>query len=98
MAIAIYCSLVARNFRHGVTIAVNHDGDSDSTGAITGNILGTLYGVKKIPAAWIERLELREVISEIAQDLYEFREWGIEMFGSATPEMFAKIRRKYPPN
>jgi len=97
LAIAIYCSLVAKNFRHGVTIAVNHDGDSDSTGAITGNILGTLYGVKKIPAAWIERLELREVISEIAQDLYEFREWGIGMFGSATPEMFAKIRRKYPP-
>jgi hypothetical protein len=54
--------------------------------------------VKKIPAAWIERLELREVISEIAHDLYEFREWGIGMFGSATPEMFAKIRRKYPPN
>ena len=98
MAIAIYCSLVAQNFRHGVTIAVNHDGDSDSTGAITGNILGTLYGVKKIPAEWIERLELREVISEIAHDLYEFREWGIEMYGSATPEMYEKIRRKYPPN
>jgi len=57
-----------------------------------------LYGVKKIPAEWIERLELREVISEIAHDLYEFREWGIEMFGSATPEMYEKIRRKYPPN
>ena len=26
----------ARNFRHGVELAVNHPGDSDSTGAITG--------------------------------------------------------------
>ena len=98
LAIAIYCSLVAKNFRHGVTIAVNHNGDSDSTGAITGNILGTLYGVNKIPAEWLKQIELREVIIEIADDLYEFREWGVEMYGGATPEMYEKIRRKYPPN
>ena len=37
LAIAIYCALVAKDFRHGVMLAVNHDGDSDSTGAIAGN-------------------------------------------------------------
>jgi ADP-ribosylglycohydrolase len=37
LAISIYCALVARDFRHGVILAVNHDGDSDSTGSITGN-------------------------------------------------------------
>jgi ADP-ribosylglycohydrolase len=49
--------------------AVNHDGDSDSTGAITGNILGAYLGVGAIPGEWLERLELREVITELADDL-----------------------------
>jgi ADP-ribosylglycohydrolase len=53
LAISIYCALVARDFRHGVILAVNHDGDSDSTGAITGNLFGAMHGVKVIPAEWI---------------------------------------------
>jgi ADP-ribosylglycohydrolase len=70
LAISVYCALAAESFEHGVLLAVNHDGDSDSTGAITGNLLGVRDGVKAIPAAWLEPLELREVISEIADDLY----------------------------
>jgi hypothetical protein len=38
------CTLIARNFKDGVILAVNHDGDSDSTGSITGNLLGTAIG------------------------------------------------------
>jgi ADP-ribosylglycohydrolase len=70
LAIAVYCALVAESFEHGVILAVNHDGDSDSTGAIAGNLLGTRDGVRAIPAAWLEPLELREVITEMANDLY----------------------------
>ena len=77
LAISVYCALVARNFRHGVELAVNHDGDSDSTGAITGNLLGALYGVKRIPAAWLAPLELREVITAVAEDLCHFPDWDI---------------------
>lgn len=77
LAIAIYCALVARDFRHGVMLAVNHDGDSDSTGSIVGNLLGTLHGVKAIPDEWLEPLELRDVITELAQDLYAFKDWHI---------------------
>lgn len=54
LAISIYCALVARNFRHGVGLAVNHDGDSDSTGSIVDNLLGVMHGVKSIPAEWLE--------------------------------------------
>ena len=56
---------------------MNHDGDSDSTGAITGNLLGALYGVKRIPAAWLAPLELREVITALAEDLCHFPDWDI---------------------
>lgn len=81
LAISIYCSLVAQDFRHGVLMAVNHDGDSDSTGAITGNLLGATLGVKSMPEEWLAPLELRAVISEFAEDLYAFKDWDIGEYG-----------------
>lgn len=51
-------------------MSVNHKGDSDSTGAVTGNILGAYLGLKAIPEKYIEHLELKDVILEIAKDLY----------------------------
>ncbi|KJK21307.1 ADP-ribosylglycohydrolase [Burkholderiaceae bacterium 16] len=79
LAISIYCALVARDFRHGVILAVNHDGDSDSTGAITGNLLGALWGEEAIPHEWLAPLELREVIAELADDLSDFPTWDVGM-------------------
>jgi ADP-ribosyl-[dinitrogen reductase] hydrolase len=69
LAISIYCSLVADDLVSGVRLAVNHSGDSDSTGSITGNILGTAHGPSAIPEHWLEKLELRDEIAEIARDL-----------------------------
>jgi ADP-ribosylglycohydrolase len=68
LAIAIYCALVADDFEHGVRLAVNHSGDSDSTGAIAGNILGVLLGVDAIPRRWLDELELRDEIEQVASD------------------------------
>lgn len=43
LAIAVYCSLrYSNDFSKGIIAAVNHGGDSDSTGSMTGNILGGL--------------------------------------------------------
>lgn len=69
LAISVYCALVAEDFRHGVLLAVNHSGDSDSTGSITGQILGTQRGIEAIPPDWIEGLEEREVVERVANDL-----------------------------
>jgi len=72
LAISLYCALVARNnFKKGVLLSVNHSGDSDSTGSITGNIIGALYGIDIIPEHWLSDLELKELIDEIAGDLFE---------------------------
>jgi ADP-ribosylglycohydrolase len=95
LAISIYCALVARNFKHGVILAVNHDGDSDSTGSITGNLLGVMHGVRAIPAEWLEPLELREVITSLAEDLYAFKDWDIGEY-SENVEMNQRIWQKYP--
>lgn len=72
LAIAIYCAMAAKgDFKRGVCLAVNHSGDSDSTGAITGNILGTLQGKGVIPVEWLEKLELRGVIEGLAEFVCE---------------------------
>lgn len=95
LAISLYCALVAPDFKQGVILAVNHDGDSDSTGAIAGNLLGVMHGVKAIPGEWLEPLELREVISEIAEDFYAFKDWDIGEY-SGNKELNERIWRKYP--
>ncbi len=59
LAISIYCALVAKDFEQGIIHAVNHDGDSGSTGAIVGNLLGTMHGVSAIPAKWVKSLVQR---------------------------------------
>lgn len=70
LAVAIYCALkYEQDFAAAVTAAVNHNGDSDSTGAITGNILGAYLGLSAIPKAYLENLELLDVILEIGEDL-----------------------------
>lgn len=70
IAIAVYCSLVHKNdFRKAVCLAVNHDGDSDSTGAVTGNMLGAYLGIEGIPAEWREHVELKDEIITLADDL-----------------------------
>lgn len=71
LAIAIYCSLkYPTNIEKALIAAVNHGGDSDSTGAVTGNILGASLGVNGIPQKFIDNLELSDVILEVADDLY----------------------------
>lgn len=79
-AIAVFCTL-----RHiddpkdAITAAVNHGGDSDSTGAVTGNIIGTIYGYKALKEQRIfcpngreleETLELSNIILALSDDLY----------------------------
>ena len=70
LGISLYCALKYQNdFSAGIIAAVNHKGDSDSTGAVTGNILGALLGYNAIDDQWKEDLELSDVILEIADDL-----------------------------
>lgn len=66
LAIALYCALKEANFRKSLIMSVNHDGDSDSTGAICGNILGARYGLNVIPQEWKDNLELSSFITDMA--------------------------------
>lgn len=47
----------------------NKSQQSDSTGAITGNILGPYLGRSNIPEIWLNKVELNQEISQLADDL-----------------------------
>lgn len=71
LAIALFCCLLFQdNFEKGVLAAINHSGDSDSTGSITGNILGLINGVNKIPEAWITNLRNHQLVEKMSKELY----------------------------
>ena len=71
LAIAIYSAAKhSDSFEDAIVSSVNHSGDSDSTGAICGNIMGMLLGRNAIPEHYTKDLELLDIIEEIATDLF----------------------------
>ena len=86
LAIAVYCSLkFPRDFQSAVIAAVNHSGDSDSTGCITGAILGASLGVDEIPLPWVNNIEDYDRIKKIALDLYRVARTGAELSADEYP-------------
>lgn len=70
-AIALYsCLKYSDSFEDAVVCAVNHDGDSDSTGAIAGNIMGALLGYQNTPDYYKNNVELNNIILEISDDIF----------------------------
>jgi ADP-ribosylglycohydrolase len=94
LAMGIYCALSARDFEDGIILAVNHSGDSDSTGSITGNLLGAAGGVQAIPDRWLAVLELRSTIEALADDLAAFPEWRLGSASDAEERAF--YANRYP--
>lgn len=94
LAMGLYCALCAENFEDGIILAVNHSGDSDSTGAITGNLLGAAAGVEAIPDRWLATLELRPTIEALADDLAAFPEWSLRRPSDAEERAF--YLNRYP--
>ena len=70
LAIAIYCALRYQNdFSSCIIAAANHNGDSDSTAAVAGNILGAWVGFSALDEKWKTDLELFDLLLELADDL-----------------------------
>ena len=72
LAISLYCILRhSADWAAGVLCAVNRTGDSDSVGAITGALLGTLLGVNAIPAEWLRQVENARLLDKLASEVIE---------------------------
>jgi ADP-ribosylglycohydrolase len=69
LAIGVYCALAEPDVERALLLAVNHSGDSDSTGSVCGNLLGALHGDTGLPHDWVARVEGRYRIAALADDL-----------------------------
>lgn len=66
LAIGLYSVLVASDFRDAVQVASNHDGDSDSTASIAGQLHGAWKGLAGIPHAWVRSLAAIHPLLDVA--------------------------------
>jgi len=80
LAIGLYAAARSLDFNAVMAIAANHDGDSDSTASIAGQIFGAQYGLEALPHAWIRRLDVLDALCDLL-------EWGQPVWqnSQATP-------------
>jgi ADP-ribosylglycohydrolase len=88
LAISVCAALSTDGIAPAVMVAINHSGDSDSTGAICGNIVGAWYGTTSVPGVWLRDLKQRETLETLARD-------ALVEFGPQPPTGGAWAR-KYP--
>ena len=76
LAIAVYAALTNPEPDYvldALSLAVTHSGDSDSTGAICGNLLGALHGEFALPPHLVAVVEGRDVVLRLADRLAQVR-------------------------
>ncbi|WP_258863095.1 ADP-ribosylglycohydrolase family protein [Marinitenerispora sediminis] len=99
LAIAVFAALKhpgpgPEAFLDALSLAVTHSGDSDSTGAICGNILGALHGETAVPPELVFEVEGRATLLVLADDFaYEFTASG-RLHDDHRPE--DRWRQRYP--
>ena len=71
---ALWAFYRSDTFEKGALLAANLGDDADTTAAIFGQLGGAFYGVDAIPAKWLAKLAMRELITEIADSLGSFSE------------------------
>jgi ADP-ribosyl-[dinitrogen reductase] hydrolase len=76
---ALWCFCNTSTYAAAVLAAANLGDDADTTSAICGQIAGAHYGYSEIPGAWRERLSHRELIENLARELFEKR--ALEQLG-----------------
>ncbi len=89
LAIAVYCALAhpgPDQMLDALALAVTHSGDSDSTGAICGNILGAWHGEGAVPAELAFEVEGRGTILQLADDLVYEMTAGHRLHGDYGPD------------
>lgn len=70
LAIAVFSVIRHINdFNASMICAVNHGGDSDSTGAVAGNIIGAILGYDEIPDKFTKDIQLKDLLLSIADSL-----------------------------
>ncbi len=67
---ALWCLARSESFEQAVVEAVNLGGDTDTIGAVTGQLAGALYGASAIPRRWRQGLHADDRIAALAHRLH----------------------------
>lgn len=68
---SLWILLNADSYRDCIVAAVNMGDDTDTIGAITGSMAGIIYGYDSIPEEWLEKLQRREYLEDLASKFEE---------------------------
>ena len=87
------CAIGAPDLSTGLLASINHDGDSDSTGSICGNLLGAHFGAEAIDRRWVADLDGAVLVRRVAMDVAQ---WLMERPPADVPdERFALLFSRY---
>jgi ADP-ribosyl-[dinitrogen reductase] hydrolase len=87
LSIALYACLAGKTFDDALQIAVMHSGDSDSTGAIAGNMMGLIDPLASLRHRWAPVIEGADAITRLVRDYLrlEHEHDGAEQLARAYP-------------
>jgi len=68
LAMGLYAALIGRDFLEVLAIAANHDGNSDSSASIAGQLYGAWRGLDTLPHAWARRLDVLDPCQRLLAD------------------------------
>lgn len=71
LPIALYSVVATNNLEDGLQCALRHGGDSDSTAAIAGNLLGLLYPDEVYNHPLLPKLGGRDILEKIVSELLD---------------------------
>jgi len=71
LRVVTYSFVNTTTFEDALIFAVNIGGNADVIGAAVGRLCGAYYGVEAIPAGWLNVLEHRDRIIEVADRLFD---------------------------
>lgn len=71
LTLALWGFFTTDNFKDGLLKVVNCGGDSDTNGAIYGQIAGSYYGLNGIPEDWVNIIYKKDMIKDMVLKLIE---------------------------
>jgi len=77
LEVAVWAFMTSNDFKEGSLKAINLGGDSDTIGAVYGQLAGAYYGMSGIPQDWLEQLYDFKEIEQIATILAGVKTFGV---------------------
>ncbi len=76
---ALWAFYNSQSFKEGCLLAANLGDDADTTAAVYGQLAGAYYGQQGIPAEWLEKVALYDLIISFAAQLFKLSKQRTEL-------------------